>query len=77
MYESMKAESERLLDERENELRKRLQSFEEGNTKKDTYSTKINRPGHNIQFHYLMGLGSNTKKIPQNSGKQIRIPEGM
>ena len=27
--------------------------------------------------HYLMGLGPNTKKIPQNSGKQIRIPEGM
>ena len=27
--------------------------------------------------HYLMELGPNTKKIPQNSGKQIRIPEGM
>ena len=27
--------------------------------------------------HYLMGIGPNTKKIPQNSGKQIRIPEGM
>ena len=26
---------------------------------------------------YLMGIGPNTKKIPQNSGKQIRIPEGM
>ena len=28
-------------------------------------------------IHYLMELGPNTKKIPQNSGKQIRIPEGM
>ena len=28
-------------------------------------------------WHYLMGIGPNTKKIPQNSGKQIRIPEGM
>ena len=27
--------------------------------------------------HYLMGMGPNTKKIPHNSGKQIRIPEGM
>ena len=27
--------------------------------------------------HYLMELGPNPKKIPQNSGKQIRIPEGM
>ena len=27
--------------------------------------------------HYLMGLGLNTKKIPQNSGKQIGIPEDM
>ena len=27
--------------------------------------------------HYLMGLGPNQKKIPQNSGKQIRIPEGV
>ena len=26
--------------------------------------------------HYLMGVGPNTKKN-QNSGKQIRIPEGM
>ena len=26
---------------------------------------------------YLMGIGPNTKKIRQNSGKQIRIPEGM
>jgi len=33
MYESMEAQSERLLDEREAELRKRLQNFEEGNTK--------------------------------------------
>ena len=24
-----------------------------------------------------MELGPNTKKIPQNSGKQIRIPEGI
>ena len=29
------------------------------------------------RHHYLMGLEPNTKKIPQNSGKQIRIPEGM
>ena len=27
--------------------------------------------------HYLIELGPNTKKIPQNSGKQIQIPEGM
>ena len=27
--------------------------------------------------HYVMGLEPNWKKIPQNSGKQIRIPEGM
>ena len=27
--------------------------------------------------HYLMGLGSNIKKIPQNSGNRIRISEGM
>ena len=33
MYESMESQSERLLEERETELRKRLQSFEEGNTK--------------------------------------------
>ena len=33
LYESIEAESERLLDEREIELRKRLQGFEEGNTK--------------------------------------------
>lgn len=33
MYESMEAQSERLLDEREAELKKRLQNFEEGNTK--------------------------------------------
>ena len=26
--------------------------------------------------HYLMGLEPNLKKIPQNSGKQIRIPDG-
>ena len=24
-----------------------------------------------------MGLGPNPQKIPQNSGKKIRIPEGM
>ena len=31
-----------------------------------------------LYAHYLMGIGPNTKKkIPQNSGKQIRIPEGM
>ena len=29
-----------------------------------------------ISGHYLMGLGPNLKTIPQNSGKQIRIPEG-
>ena len=29
------------------------------------------------RIHYLMGIGPNTKQIPQNSGKQIRIPEGM
>ena len=33
LYESIEAESERLLDEREIELRKRLQGFEDGNTK--------------------------------------------
>jgi len=33
LYESIEAESERLLDEREIELRKRLQGFEEGSTK--------------------------------------------
>ena len=33
MYESMEAQSERLLDEREAELKKRLQNFEDGNTK--------------------------------------------
>ena len=27
--------------------------------------------------HYLMGIGPITKKIPQNSGKQIWIPEVM
>ena len=27
--------------------------------------------------HYLMAIGPNPKKIPQNSGKQIWIPEGM
>ena len=27
--------------------------------------------------HYLMGLGPNPKKIPQNSGKKNWIPEGM
>ena len=27
--------------------------------------------------HYVMGLEPNRKKIPQNSGKQIRIPKGM
>ena len=27
--------------------------------------------------YYLMGLGPNPKIIPQNSGKQIRMPEGM
>ena len=35
-----------------------------------------NWSGHTYP-HYLMGLGPNPKKIPQNSGKQIRIPEGM
>ena len=32
------------------------------------------------KIHYtrtLDGLGPNEKKIPQNSGKQIRKPEGM
>ena len=33
LYESVEAESERLLDEREIELRKRLQGFEEGKVK--------------------------------------------
>jgi len=33
MYESMEAQSEKLLDERESELRKRLQNFEDGNAK--------------------------------------------
>ena len=33
LHESMEAESERLLDERETELRQRLQSFETGNAK--------------------------------------------
>ena len=32
---------------------------------------------YSIRTHYLMGIGPNTKKIPQNSGKQIRIPEGV
>ena len=27
--------------------------------------------------HYLMGQGPNLKKIPQNSSKQIWMPEGM
>ena len=43
--------------------------------------TKIELDGFgtrmNVWIHYLMGIGPNTKKIPQNSGKQIRIPEGM
>ena len=30
-----------------------------------------------LHIHYLMGIGPITKKIPQNSGKQIWIPEGM
>jgi hypothetical protein len=33
LHESIEAEGERLLDERESELRKRLQGFEAGNTK--------------------------------------------
>ena len=41
-----------------------------------TLPTKVKHPRYNIH-HYLMGLGPNPKKIPQNSGKQIRIPEGM
>ena len=40
-------------------------------------SVKIWTSKYEIALHYLMGLGPNTKKIPQNSGKQIRIPEGM
>ena len=27
-----------------------------------------------MYLHYLMGLGPNSQKIPQNSEKQIRIP---
>ena len=30
-----------------------------------------------FQAHYLMGLGPNPQKILHDSGKQIRIPEGM
>ena len=30
-----------------------------------------------LWHHYVMGLEPNWKKIPQNSRKQIRIPEGM
>ena len=30
-----------------------------------------------ISLQYFMGLGPNPPKIPQNSGKQIRITEGM
>ena len=33
-------------------------------------------PGTKLARHYLMGIEPNPQKIPQNSGKQIRIPEG-